>query len=332
MLEYALSMTNNKSKLPDGKSLSKNHSKDHPKSNFLNQVGESQSSQEVLGGNRFVSMVVFGILVLLTIVIGVVLYQRSDREYGSELVTAIGKLTKVNQGMVKVVAHQSDTDITVKTSFIARQGKQQQIESVLDYSESGYDFERISLLSTSDSYYVELPLGDRTKWVKLGGNNDASLLNDIGYPVEILVGEDAHTPLLPFGNFEDDLSGLINKSIRKAFKDAVFVRADQGKLEYQVELTKQEVTNIIDATARSAQPMDATAIVDLFGDKKSLNLTVQVDRKTKQLKRVKVTTDRDGEDVNAKYDFSYDLVQLRREPTDAISVDQFVDLSIKQND
>ena len=329
MLEYALSMTNNKSK--DANHQSKDHLNDHPKSNFLNQVGENQSSQQVLGENRIVSMVVFSILVLLTVVISVVLYQRSDREYSSELVTALGKLTKVNQGIVKVVAHQSDTDITVKTSFIARQGKQQQVESVLDYSESGSDFEQISLLSTSDLYYIELPIGKSTKWVKLGGQNDENLLDDIGYPVKILVGDDAHTPLLPFGNFEDNLSGPINKSIRRAFKDALFVRADQGKLEYQVELTKQEVTNIIDATARSAQPMDATAIVDLFGDKKSLNLTVQVDRKSKQLKRVKVTTVRDGEDVNAKYDFSYDLVQLRREPTDAISVDQFVDLYIKQN-
>lgn len=305
-------------------STSKNHSTTKPETQPLLNSPLAKKRGRLLYKVFLIFLVIIGVL------IGKILYERQGYSYKSELNNALADITNVAQGKVSVSTSQTGIDAEVETIFIARENKPQKKLVRLDYLQSaGTDSDDVRLLDVFKVPFAELPLNNERFWVTVRTKKDINSLESLGFPVETLLNENSNTPLLPFGNFAKDQRHKINPLIRQAFADAEFIRADNGKLEFQANITEDEASDIVAATSDTTEPMDTSVIDKLYADHNDVILTVKVDRKTGKLAEMQMATKINDRELTAVYEFDYSPVKLPAKPAKSITAEQFVDRYLK---
>jgi len=309
----------------------KTKSKHAGKEPFISSlVAKDQSGGKLFSKVSFVALVVGGIF------IGSILYHRQGNAYISQLNTALAKITKVSEGKVAVSTTQSGIDAEVETMFTAVPGKPQETLTRLDYLQSADDSaDDVKLLDMFRAPYAQLPIADSNLWVTVKTEDDIDSLESLGFPVGTLMNENANTPLLPFGNFTKAESMYINQAVRKAFKNAEFIRVQDGLMEFQANISKANALAIVSATSETAEPMDEATIDKLYQNSDNVAVTAKIDRDNDRLIELKLVTDIDDEELTAVYIFDYENVNLPVKPPKSITAEKFVTRylrSIRQND
>lgn len=312
--------------MTENHSQQKKSSKISEKEPLLNSILAKDES-----GKRLFSKIFLISLVAIGVLIGSVLQHRQGNSYKTQLDDALSAMTNVEQGKVGVSTTRSGIDAEVETIFVAKPGKPQQTLTRLDYLRSAEDeSDDVKLLDIFKSPYAELPLADERLWVTVKTDKDIDSLESLGFPVGTLMNENANTPLLPFGNFNQSERTQINSAITNAFRNAEFIRVQDGLMEFQANVSEDDAVAIARSTEETAEPMDQNATGKLYKDGDSVSVTAKVDRESDRLVELKLVTEIDGEELIAVYDFSYDEVELPSSQPKSITAESFVNRYLKK--